>query len=447
MPNWQKITFISVAWLAYVAIGYFITRDQFFTLFGAFALAFGAYLMLLSKASEFSFRQVILLAVLFRVSLWMTFPQLSDDVFRFIWDGRLALQGENPFLFLPVESLDHPAVVNAGLVESIYPHLNSKIYYTIYPPVDQLMFLISAWVGNGSIFGEVISLRVMILAADIGALIIGSKLLESMGRGSFWLMGYALNPLVVVELTGNLHGEGIVIFFMLLALWYWKKGKNLLSAVFFGLAVSTKLLPLLFLPLIWRALGLQQGLKYCVIVGLTVTLSFLPFASMELLENIWSSIDLYFQSFEFNASIYYLAREVGMLMTGENLVRYIGPVCSLIVVSIAVWMTFRKKSVPIMTSALWLLAAYLFLSTTIHPWYLITVLFLGMLAQKLWVIPWSLLCLLSYSHYIGGGYEENYLLIGIEYALVILCIYLFERPHILRRLIPSRILNYNQPKH
>ncbi len=59
---------------------------------------------------------------------------------------------------------------------------------------------------------------------------------------------YALNPLVIVELVGNIHYEGLTICFLLAGLYFYKKQKDLPSATFLGLAAGVKLLPLIFLP-------------------------------------------------------------------------------------------------------------------------------------------------------------------------------------------------------
>jgi hypothetical protein len=167
-----------------------------------------------------------------------------------------------------------------------------------------------------------------------------------------------------------------------------------------------------------------------------VLITFLPFFSVDLLSNFWSSIDLYFQSFEFNASVYYLLRQLGEWATGYNLVRFIGPGLSLLVFAFAIWLSFKKKEAfgGFFGKALLLISSYFLLSTTVHPWYIISVLAVGMMAQKKWVIPWTLLGFLSYSHYLGGGFEENYSLIFLEYALLLLAVWIIEYPPAILRI-------------
>ncbi|MEQ9229236.1 MAG: hypothetical protein RIF46_01035, partial [Cyclobacteriaceae bacterium] len=69
-------------------------------------------------------------------------PSLSDDFYRFIWDGRLLAHGIHPFAELPGFYLD-PSLNIPGIDQSLFDNLNSKEYFTIYPPFAQLIFLIS----------------------------------------------------------------------------------------------------------------------------------------------------------------------------------------------------------------------------------------------------------------------------------------------------------------
>jgi alpha-1,6-mannosyltransferase len=64
---------------------------------------------------------------------------------------------------------------------------------------------------------------------------------------------------------------------------------------------------------------------------------------------------------------------------------------------------------------------YFFLSTTIHPWYVINFLALGVFTNKKYIYFWSFLVFLSYFTYSQINFKENYYLIFLEYAIVIGC--------------------------
>ncbi len=91
-------------------------------------------------------------------------------------------------------------------------------------------------------------LRTVVLLVELGSMILIWKLLKAWNLHSRNLMLYALNPLVIVEFAGNLHGEVFMVFFLLLSLWLLAIKRNWLSAGAFGLSAATKLLPLMFLP-------------------------------------------------------------------------------------------------------------------------------------------------------------------------------------------------------
>ncbi len=135
---------------------------------------------------------------------------------------------------------------------------------------------------------------------------------------------YALNPLVIVELTGNLHFEALMITFVLASVYLLRRQKLVLSGVAMALAVCTKLLPLIFLPLYLRRLGWKTALLFYAAVGAASAALFLPLITPELVTGMRDSVELYFQKFEFNASIYYLIREVGYYQKGYNIIQQAG---------------------------------------------------------------------------------------------------------------------------
>ena len=84
-----------------VYLGFEVDRTEFWSLFGAFVVAFMGYLLLVFRPAPGQLRWLIGLGILLRIALVFAFPLLSDDVYRFIWDGNLVTAGENPFAQLP----------------------------------------------------------------------------------------------------------------------------------------------------------------------------------------------------------------------------------------------------------------------------------------------------------------------------------------------------------
>jgi alpha-1,6-mannosyltransferase len=245
-----KLYFIlSLSLIGYVVLGYFTPRTEFYILVLLFGILFLGYAYLISLELENRMiQQGIYAAILFRGMLLLMMPNLSDDIYRFVWDGNLLANGINPFLVLPSQFIQSTQAQQIGFNLELYQSLNSPEYYTIYPPVLQAVFYIAAKISSTHILGNVLVMRICILASEIGSIYLITKLLELFKLPSKNIFLYALNPLVIIELTGNIHFEAFLIFFLLLALYFMLKEKLMLSALAFALSVGSKLIPLMVLP-------------------------------------------------------------------------------------------------------------------------------------------------------------------------------------------------------
>jgi len=412
------ITSVVVALSAtgYVALGYFTPRADFFQLLTLFALLFAGYFLMIKWCNDWQ-KLLIAAAILFRLVLLFALPNLSDDFYRFIWDGRLLMSGENPFLHLPKEYI----LLNPELGSDIYPYLNSPGYFSVYPPIHQFIFGIGSALSPSNLLGSVVVMKCFILLAEIANLFLIAKLLEKFKLAKRHILLYALNPLVIIELCGNLHFEAIMLCFLLLTIWLLASGRIYLSALAFGLAVCTKLLPLIFLPFLIKRLGWKKFLLFSLATGAVCVILFLPFVNKELIANLFSSIDLYFQKFEFNASIYYFARWVGYRFVGYNIIQLLGPILAIItLLAMVIYAIIEKQQGwnSVLKTMLIALSVYFLLATTVHPWYLTTLVAFSVFANLRYAVFWSAIVILSYSAYLTDSYSENLWLVVTEYLLV-----------------------------
>jgi alpha-1,6-mannosyltransferase len=278
-------------------------------------------------------------------------------------------------------------------------------------------------------------LRILIILADLGILYFGKKLLEKLNlpiKNIFW---YFLNPFIIIELTGNLHFESIMLFFVVWSLYLLHKGTWFWAAVLLGVSISVKLLPLLFLPLFfgfdsaqpmkrefWRFKNISRIARFYSIVLGTVVLTFAPFLSSEFIANFSTTIGLWFQNFEFNASVYYVIRWIGFQTVGWNIIGTVGKILPVLVILILLALTFFRKNTTtqqLITVMLLGVSAYFLVSTTVHPWYIATPLILSVFTKYRFPIVWSAVVMLSYSAYGADGFKENLWLVAVEYIIVI----------------------------
>jgi len=414
-------TLLGLSAILYIALGYATPRENFTQLVLLFASCFAAYVFIVNQ--RFNVWHGIAAAIVFRLLLLFASPLLSDDYFRFIWDGRLLAAGINPYLYLPGYFLEQGQIAVAGINEALFLKLNSPEYYSVYPPVAQAVFLLAVKISPESITGSIIVMRVVLIIAEVFSILLLLRLLRKTGLPDGYVLLYALNPLVILELTGNLHFEALMIFFLLLGLYQLFYQRVVWAGVAFGLAIGVKLLPLLFLPFLWRKLGFVKFLYFIVALGLTLLAICYPLINLQVIQHIGSSLELYFKRFEFNASVYLILRWIGMQVTGYNQIAFIGPLLSVATFGIIVAMAAVKKLGSVKRLIGYMAAAltvYLLLATTVHPWYITTLVALTAVGLFRFAIVWSGLAILSYAAYRTTPYNQNLTLVTLEYTIVLL---------------------------
>ncbi|MDT0687520.1 polyprenol phosphomannose-dependent alpha 1,6 mannosyltransferase MptB [Autumnicola psychrophila] len=423
----------------YFAFSYDLERTDFIKLITLYAALFAVSFKLIQLEKR-NFLFLAIAAIVFRLIFLVAFPNLSQDFYRFIWDGNSVAEGINPYLNTPYELLK----TFAGGTEIRQKLINgmgslSAGNYTSYPPVNQLLFAASSWLSGESIPGSVIAMRSFIIAADLGILYFGRKLLLYLKLPAHRIFWYILNPFIIIELTGNLHFEGIMLFFLIWSLYLLHLRKWIPSAVLLGISISIKLLPLLFLPLFLRyfkkpereidrinssffeKIDFKKLSGFYLITIATAAVTFLPFLSSEFFQNFFQSIGLWFQKFEYNASVFYVLRWIGFELAGFNVIRYAGIILPVITTAILIHFAFfrRNENSQILIASMMLgISFYFFLSTTIHPWYLATPLLLSIFGNYRYILVWTLVVILSYSAYSNPEFQENLWLVALEYLVV-----------------------------
>ena len=252
---------------------------------------------------------------------------------------------------------------------------------------------------------------------------LGRKLLKQLNFSPHLIFWYFLNPLVIIELTGNLHFEGVMLFFFLWALYLCHVQKWIWGAVIYGLAISTKLIPLIFLPLFLPYLGWKRSSLFAMMAIGTVGLTTLPFISPDLVDNYSATLSLWFANFEFNASVYNIAEYFVAKAGGKpwEFIKVYGKLVSVVVVVFLLVLTFARKkrsTGQTILMMLYVLTLYYLLTATVHPWYIIFLAVLCLFSNFRFPLFWSALVVLSYAAYSNPDYREEPVYLLIEYSLV-----------------------------
>lgn len=417
----STILFVLLSIVFYLSFAYDLNRNDYIKLVALYTGLFIAFYNLIFS-NKLNFKFLSILAVGLRLLFLISTPNLSQDFYRFIWDGRMIIAGFNPYLFTP----------ESFIIKDIFPiHQALELYngmgvlngshFTNYPPLNQLCFVIAGLISGKSILGSVVVMRLIIILADLGTLYFGKKLLQKLNIPIHHIFLYILNPFVIIELTGNLHFEGVMIFFLIWTIYLLHLNKWKLAALALACSISIKLIPLIFLPLLFKNLHWKKSIIFYMIVFAAAALTFLPFVTIEFINNYYETVSLWFQRFEFNASLYYIARAIGYTFRGYNEIAIIGKFIPILVVLFVLAITFfrrNKSTIDLISSMLFVLSFYYFTATTVHPWYVATLLILSVFTKYKFPLVWSFVGILSYLAYTNADNTENLWIISLEYAII-----------------------------
>lgn len=404
--------------LGIVFLGYYIPRTSFALSLVVFTGCFLLYWRLYNLADfTINWKYLVVLAVVLRLVLLFSLPQWSEDYVRFLWDGQLVAEGHNPYTLTPTEALEQLDLHSAALMERLFPLLNSPDYHSVYPPTNQLVFVAASLLGEGNILHGVIAIRLFLLAFEMLAFYLIFLLLRLFRQPDKKLLLYALNPLVIMEITGNLHFEGMMLTMILAGIYFLFRKKFAFSGGFLAAAVAVKLSPLLLFPAFLKNLSkkAQRSFLFAGAFVLLVTLGpLVPIA----LPGFVESLSLYGDTFEFNASVYYLLRQLGYWMVGYNLIEYLGPLLKIMTLLLILRFSFCSKrgdAQSLLETLLLVYWVYFLLNTVVHPWYLIPAIGISVLTPKRAFLLWSFLIMLSYHAYQSQPFAESAWMLVLQY--------------------------------
>lgn len=307
-----------------------------------------------------------------RLALLPLLPHFSEDLWRYLWDGHVAVQGVNPYLHAPADSaLDPVATGWRALV-------NHPEVPTIYPPGAQAVFALLALAGP-----TVATFKAAWIAADLGVAAVIDRLAAARGdRSALPLLLWLWSPLVLVEVAWSGHLEPLGLLPMTAALLVLaREGDGRLAGGLLGLGAAVKFAPLVALPALARRRGLAAALVGLAVAGAL----YLPYAGAG--ADLFSGLGEYASRWRFNAALFPLLEAA----LGEAA----RPAAAVLVGAVAAGTAARGWSVA--RALFWTLGAALLLSPTIHPWYALWILPLAALRRSWPWILWTGLVFLAYA--------------------------------------------------
>jgi hypothetical protein len=415
-------------------LGYWIPREEFWLTLFFYASCFLSYFLINSNLFEkgFSIRYGMQWALVLRVTLILAIPALSDDFYRYIFDGHLLRMGINPYSMSPSEILPMLGKTSGSYFHFLFDNLNSPNYFSIYPPLHQVFFYLAS-LGGESLLKNIIILRIFILLFDFLNIYLLQKILILLKKpiSGIWL--YAFNPLVIIELTGNLHFEGLVLTGILCLVYFWISKRKGLAALGWSFAIGLKLTPLILGPTLLFGSKRNKAFSFFLFSSFFISAFLFPLIFSNGFQKFWQSFRLFQSTFEFNASLYYLTIWISGFFIDYNPIAYVGPTLSFVAfVSIVFFsLVYRvKDNEKLCLGIVYVYLIYLLLQNVVHPWYIIPAFGVSVLtgSRIFWV--WTGLVFLSYNTYSNENFDESGVLLIVEYGILFVFIFkeIFFRP-------------------
>ena len=436
------------SWILFYVLGlfyinFFGSQAEFTSTFLTYAFIFCIYLYFVRIRGQFSEKRMDNLALIFHLVPLLAVPTLSPDIYRFIWDGELITQGINPYSFTPRELKESDLFKSSEYLNVLYSNITelSKSHYSPYPTINQVYFIIPSFITE-NILAAVIIMKMLVLTTGILGYIYLKKILKllKLPVKNAWIL--AINPFIIIELSGNLHFEGVMLSWLFIAFYFILTKKWILAALFWAVAINVKLTPLILLPFLWRYIGWKSAIKMYFLVGVFTVLLLGILLWPTVLPNLMNSIELYFNNFQFNSSLFSIVEFLLYPIYDYKTIIVVGPLLSKVSLLIICFLAIFR---PIETGKawfdrmLWGYVVYLLFSTTVHPWYIVFPFGLSILTKNAFMIGWTFLVMLSYGFYSFENDLINQSLIIFEYSglliLILMDLFFKRKQHFLQRFL------------
>jgi alpha-1,6-mannosyltransferase len=313
----------------------------------------------------------LVLAALWHIPFLLTPPGSDDDIHRYVWDGRVQRLGFNPYIVVPSD----PALGALHTPET--RTLNNPDVPSPYPAGAQLFFRAVT-----AIHESVFALKVAFVICDLTIVLVLLDILRRSGQGAHWVLAYAWNPLLAIEVAGSGHIDIVGALLLLVSVAALGRRLRAIAAVAFGLAVAVKFLPIVLLPLYWKRVRMRDAALAAVLVGLL----YVPFFNHGRIPI--GSLGTYVKTFRFNDPVFAALERV----VAPHLVVGMAVVVGLLT---AIW-SRRKSAAWSPESFAWPMAASLLCAPVVYPWYLLWMLPFVRSASTVPIIIWTVSIIPTY---------------------------------------------------
>ena len=381
----------------------------------ALSVLYLSYFLVLNKEglNHSLITKLVTAAVVIRILFLFSQPVGSDDIYRYMWDGKTQDAGINPYLYKPVD--DKLNFLHSEILPS---KMNFKEMKTIYFPLSQWLFYIGYKLSGESVWAY----KLLLLLSELVTLFLLYKILEKLRIDKKYLLLYALAPLPIIQFALDAHLDGFGLPLLLAFVYFYLGNKKILSAVFLGLSFSIKPVGVLILPILF--LHEKKNTDKLLMVSIPFFAFGVQFLPYIFTSNPFEAFMIYTRNWFYNGLVFNLLNSI---IHNNQTTRFW---CSLLLIISLVPVYLSKKI--FMDKIYFAVMLLMIFSPVVHPWYITWVLILVVITRKasgIYFAAAASLTSLTVLNYQLNGVWKDYLLVQIvEYVPVIaLLVYEFVK--------------------
>lgn len=415
--NSAKKTIIPLAAILVIGYGFFafdITKP--IIIYSAVWIGFSVLYLFFSYTIK-NFEQskkiiyvLIAAGILVRLLFLLSQPIGSDDVYRYMWDGKVQNAGINPYLYKPVDEK-----LNSLHSDLLPSKMNFQNMKTIYFPLSQWLFYLGYKLSGETVWAY----KLLLLLSELLTIFLLLKILSKLKIETKYILLYVLAPLPIIQFALDAHLDGFGLPLLLAFIYYYLHDRKIISAIFLGLSFSIKPVGVLILPILFlREKKISDKLLMCAVPFIAFGVQFIPYIFTS---NPFEAFIIYTRNWFYNGLVF---NQLNSFIHNNQTSRLW---CSTLLFISLIPVYFSKKNfIDKIYFAVLLLMIF---SPVVHPWYIAWTLILAIVAKKwsgIYFAAAASLTSLTVLNYQLFGAWKDYMLVQIAEYLPVMILIVYE---------------------
>ena len=414
-----KYTLVFLLLISYGFLGYIIKPGDVLNTAILIGVVFAIYFYLTGFTQDKREISALLwFSMVFRMLFLFSIPMLSTDYVRFLFDGKLILNGFNPYLYSPKQVLAENTSVASSLFGNFFNSIETNSKYSLAFPFIQYLKAIPAYFLEINPTISLVLLRLPILVAEFVIFKFLIKLLEKLNLSYSGILIYALNPLVIIGLVANISFINIAFCLFVVGLYYLIQNKLIQSMLLIGFSSACSIFTILLLPLVFKKIGTAKSVFYVVVIVLTLSLFSFSFYQEGIFELLLANLKSNIAVTKINFGL----ANVFDWFTGKS--HIIIPTLFLVAL-FSISISRANDWISVIKGMMFCVTTVILLSFNIKPHYFIILLIFSTIIQQYhYAILWSLIAFINYPVFTHQLEAQNWIM-PVEFSLL-LVLFLLE---------------------